>query len=306
MTNICRRFYSIFRAATFFACVTFSSELFAVASNQYCNNDMTQHHLDFNIGKLQNAPLDSGAVVTFSRDELNTGMIASSEQDHAMAIGFNFQYTIFGFNNNIQPMTNGHLHSWNFPVSWRSKGTDYTLDYYLAPVISVSSNSLKNPALLERDSMQLWTGMIYKKKLNMKSAWLIGFRSDHRFGPYRVYPVAGFCWQANTNWQLQLALPDFSIRRSFSNGINIKLFAQPDGNKWHVFSKDETIDSDFIYNAIVTGLSIEWRIKSTVKLELSAVKHSRREFSFALEDGTQVETGAKSSTGLVVSAGIVF
>lgn len=296
----------MYRKATFIICAAFSSELFAVASNQYCNNDMTQHHFDFNSGKLKSAPLDTGTEVTFSRDELNTGMIVNSEQDHAMAIDFNFQYTIFGFDNSISPMTNGHLHSWDFTVSWHNKGADYTFDYYLAPVISVSSNSLKNPELLERDSVQLWTGMVFKKELNPESAWLLGFRSDYRFGPYRVYPVAGLCWQPDANWQLQLALPDFSIHRFFSNGINIKLFAGPNGNKWHVFSKDETKNSDFFYNAIVTGLSIEWRINSTVWLELSAIKHSRREFSFALDDGTLIETGAKSSTGLTVGAGILF
>ncbi len=306
MITICRQFCFTFRGATFFACVVFSGELFAVAGNQYCNDDINQHHIGLSTGKLQNAALDSGAEVSFSRDELSTGIIASSEDNHSMAIDFNFQYTIVGFDDAVSPMTNGHLHSWDFPVSWHNKGADYTLDYYLAPVISVSSNVLKNPDLLDREGMQLWTGMLYKKTLNQESAWLLGFRSDHRFGPYQVYPVVGICWQPDANWQLQLALPDFSIRRFFSNGINIKLFAEPDGNKWHVFSKDKTKNSDFIYNAIVTGLSIEWRINSTLRLELSAVKHSRREFSFALDDGTLVETGAKSSTGLAVGAQVLF
>ena len=306
MTNIYRQFSFIFRVTTFFVCVTFNSKLFAVASNQYCDNDVNRHHLSFHSGTLQRAPLATGTEVALSRHELRAAMIADSEQNHSMAIDFNFQYTIASFDDSISPMANGHLHSWNFPVSWRSKGTDYTLDYYLAPVISVSSNVLKNPDLLDREGMQLWTGMVYKKELGQESSWLLGFRSDHRFGPYRFYPVAGFCWQPNANWQLQLALPDFSIRRLFSNGINIKLFTGPDGSKWHVFSKDTTRNSDFIYNAIVTGLSIEWRINSTVWLEFSAVKHSRREFSFALDNNTLVETGAKSSTGLAMGAGVLF
>lgn len=306
MTNTCRRFCFIFRNTTFFACVAVSSELFAAAANQYCDNAINQHHISLSTGKLETSTLDTGAEVAFSRDELNSGIAVNSEQDHSMAVDFNFQYTIVGFDETISPMTNGHLHSWDFPLSWHRKGADYTLDYYLAPVLSVSSNAMKNPDLVNREAFQLWTGMVYKKDMNQQSAWLLGFRSDHRFGPYRVYPVAGFCWQPDTNWQLQLALPDFNIRRFFSYGINIKIFAEPDGNKWHVFSDDTTSSSDFIYNAIVTGLSIEWRINSTVRLELSAIKHSRREFSFALEDGTQVETGAQSSTGLTVSAGIMF
>lgn len=306
MTNICRRFRFISGGATFFICVAFSSKLFAFTGNQYCDNNVNQNHISLSSGKLQKAALDTGAEVEFTRTELTSGIITSSEQNHSMAIDFNFQYTIFSFDDSMSPMTNGHLHSWDFPVSWRNKGADYTLDYYMAPVISVSSNGLKNLDLLDREGLQLWTGMVYKKHLGRESAWLLGFRSDHRFGPYRAYPVAGVCWQPNANWQLQLVLPDFSIRRFFSNGINIKLFAEPDGNKWHVFSKDKTRDSDFIYNAIVTGLSIEWRINSTVRLELNAVKHSRREFSFVLDNGTLVETRARSSAGLTVSVGVLF
>ncbi len=306
MLNICRRFCFIFRDATFFVCIAISCNLYAADSKQYCDNDMAQHHIDFSIEKLQSAALDTGAEVELSRRELNAGMIISNEQNHSVAIDFNFQYTIVSVDDSISPMSNGHLHSWDFPVKWRRKGTNYTLDYYLAPVISVSSNVLKNPDLLDREAMQLWTGMVYKKNLNQESAWLLGFRSDHRFGPYRVYPVAGFCWQPNANWQLQLALPDFSISRFFSNGINIKLFAEPDGNKWHVFSKDTTRSSDFFYNAIVTGLSLEWRINSTVSLEFSAIKHSRRQFNFVLDDGTQLDSSASSSTGLAASLGVLF
>ncbi len=289
-----------------FLCIIFSSELFAVANNQYCDNDVNRHHISFHSGELENAPVDTGTTVALSRRELRAGIITDSEQNHSIAIGFNFQYTIVSFDDSTSPMTNGHLHAWEFPLSWRSKGAGYTLDYYLTPVISISSNVLKNPDLLDREGMQLRTGMIYKKDISHESAWLLGFRSDHRFGPYRLYPVAGVCWQPDANWQLQLALPGFSIRRFFSNGINIKLFAEPDGNQWHVFNKDKTTNSDFIYNAIVTGLSLEWRINSTVWLEFSSVKHSRREFSFALDDGTLVETNANSSTGLAANIGVLF
>ena len=306
MTNTCRCLCLIFRAATVIVCITISSELYAAANNQYCTNDVNQHHIAFSADALKKAPLDTGAEVGLSRRELNTGFIASSEQDHVMAIDFNFQYTIVDIDGSITPMTNGHLHSWDFPVSWQRKGSAYTLDYYLAPVISVSSNGLKNPDLLDRQALQLWAGVFYKKDFNQKSAWLLGLRSDHRFGPYRVYPVAGVCWQPNANWQLQLALPDISIRRYFSKGINIRLYAEPDGNKWHVFSKDTTRNSDFFYNAIVTGLSLEWRINSTLSLEFSAVKHSRQRFDFVLDDGTQLDTSANSSTGLAASVGVLF
>lgn len=306
MKNICRRFSFTLRIATYFLCITVSSQLFAAANNQYCDDDTNQYHISFRARSLQKTALDNAAEVEMSRRELNAGIFTNSKKDHSMAIDFDYQYTIVSYDDLVQPMTNGHLHYLGFPVGGRSKGKDYTLDYYLSPVVSVSSNALKNPDLLDREALQMWAGIIYKKELSQESSWLLGFRSDHRFGPYHIYPVAGFCWQPNADWRLQLALPDFSIHRFFSNGIKIKLFAEPDGNKWHVFSDDTTSSSDFIYNAIVTGLSIEWQINPTAWIEFRATKHSRQEFSFTLEDGTLVDTGAESSTGLSIGAGLLF
>lgn len=303
MKIYCRWFPSIFRGATLITCVALSSTLLA-ANNQYCGTK--QSHAILSAEKLKNAALDDGTEVAFFRWNFASGLIVNREQDHEVTVNFNFQYAIISFDDTITPMTNGHLHSWDFPVTVHRKGAGYSFDYYLAPAIAVSSNGLKSPDLLDSDALQLWAGAIYKKELNQESTWLLGFRSDHRFGPYRAYPVAGFCWQPNANWQLQLVLPDFSIRRFFSNGINIKFFAEPDGNKWHVFSKDTTNNSDFITNAIVAGLSIEWQINSTVTFGISAVQHSKREFSLALDDGTRVDTNAQSSTGVSVSLGLLF
>ena len=285
------------------------SPLLAAADNHYCGreqNHIGPSHISLSYEKLQSAALDDGTEVNFSQRDLATGLIVSQKQNRSAAVDFNFQYTIVDFDDSITPMTNGHLHSWDFPVSFNRKGRDHTIEYYLAPVISVSSNGLKNPDLINSESLQLWAGAIYIKDMNKESAWLLGLRSDHRFGPYRVYPVAGVCWQPNKDWQLQLALPDFSIRRYFSNGINIRLFAEPDGNKWHVFSADTVNSSDFVYNAIVSGVSIEWQINPTLSFTFDAIQHSSREFSFALDDGTPVETNAQSSNGFSVSLDLLF
>ena len=304
MTIFLRWFRSAFTGTAFIFLASFNSSLFAAVSSQYCG--AKQNHISLSAEKLQDAALDDGTDVGLSQRDLTSTLILSRGEEQSIAIDFNFLYTIVDFDDSITPMTNGHLHNWNFPVSFHRKGNDYTLDYYLAPVISVSSNGLKNPDLLDLDSLQLWAGAIYRKDLSEESSWLLGFRSDHRFGPHRVYPVAGICWQPGEGWNMQLALPDFSISRYFSNGINIKLFAGPEGNRWHVFSADTMNSSDFIYNAIVTGISVEWQINPTVNVALDAIQHSAREFSFALDDGTPVETGAQSSTGFSLNLNLLF
>jgi len=304
MTIYFRWFSSTFTVSAFLFLTCFHSSVFAAVSSQYCGKE--QNYISLSAEKLQDAALDDGSDVGFTQRDLNSDLTVSRSKAQSVAIGFNFQYTFVDFDDSLTPMTNGHLHNWNFPVGVHRKSSNYRLDYYLAPVISVSSNGLKNPDLLDHDSLQLWAGATYRKDISEESSWLLGFRSDHRFGPYRVYPVAGICWQPNEDWQLQLALPDFSIDRYFSNGIKIKLFAGPEGNQWHVFSADTINSSDFIYNAIVSGISIEWQLKPTVNVALDVIKHSAREFSFALDDGTQVETNAQSSTGFSVSLGLLF
>ncbi|MFT5658603.1 MAG: hypothetical protein ACI9KN_001884 [Gammaproteobacteria bacterium] len=102
--------------------------------------------------------------------------------------------------------------------------------------------------------------MVYKKSTAVERAWLICLRSDYRFGHYRAYPVFGVCLQSAKDWDLQLALPDFSILKRFNQGISLELFAKPVGDHWHVFSKDLSADSNFSYNALSFGLSTQWHI----------------------------------------------
>ena len=210
----CRWFGFIFRGATLLSCVALSSTLFAAANNQYCGTK--QSHAILSAEKLKSAALDDGTEVEFSRRDLASGLIVSREQGHKVTVEFNFQYTIISFDDSITPMTNGHLHTWDFPFQGRLSNIDSELFYDITPAISVSSNVLKNPELIGSDGLQLYTSLVYKKNTSVNTAWFLGFRSDHRFGSYKAYPVVGVCIQAANDWILQLALPDFSIQRRFN------------------------------------------------------------------------------------------
>ena len=288
-----------------FLCLLICHPLFA--ASQYCDNSVGQNHIGVGHGRLEKAPLDTGtgAVVAITTNEVNFSWPVSSEVDHSLALGFDMLYTIIDFEL-ITPMTNGHLHTWSLPVTGSYKKNTAEIFYNVTPVVSVSSNALKNPQLIENKSLQLNTQLIYKKNLNPEYAWIIGFMSDHRLGDYRLYPVAGVCWQPEKDWALQLSLPDFSIRKTFSNGINLTFYAAPQGNQWHVFSKDRQRDSDLRYNAIVTGITAQWSITPTVSLSLDFEKQSRREFSIVLDDNNLIEPEAASSTGLTVRGKVLF
>lgn len=277
------------------------------AASQYCDYSIDQSYAGLGHGRLEKAQLDTGtgAEVEITTNEVNTVWLVTSEPNHSLAIGWDMLYTIMDFDM-IKPMTNGHLHTLDLSVIGSYKKNGAEIFYKVTPAISVSSNALRDPSLIDGEALQLKTGLVYKKDLHRKYAWVVGFMSDHRFGDYRLYPVAGVCLQPSAGWLLQLALPDFSIRKTFSSGISLTLYAAPEGNQWHVFSEDEQRNSDFTYNAIVTGIAAQWPISPTISLSLDFEKQTRREFSFVLDDNSLVEPGAGSSTGLTVRGEVLF
>ena len=277
------------------------------ATTNYCSNGTVRHFIGAEFGHLDQAKLDTAmpAQVEFTTTELNSAWVLAREQQHSRSIGFNFQYTNVNLES-IDAMTNGHLHTWDFPFEGRLSNTGSELFYDITPAISVSSNALKNPELIDADGLQLNLGMVFKKNISLDSAWLAGLRSDYRFGPYRAYPVVGVCLHPARDWDLQLAFPDFSVLKRFNRGISLKLFAEPVGNQWHVFSKDLTQESDFGYNAIAVGLSAQWHISASINVGLVIENQTNRHLRFVLEDNTFIDVKADSSTGMVLKGEVLF
>lgn len=277
------------------------------ATTNYCSNSTARHFIRVEVGNLGQAQLDTAmpAQVKITTSALNSAWVFVREQQHTSSIGFNFQYTNVDLES-IDAMTNGHLHTWDFPLEGRLSSTGSELFYDITPAISVSSNALKNPELIDADGLQLNLGMVYKKNISLESAWLAGFRSDYRFGRYKVYPVVGVCMQPARDWDLQLAVPDFSILKRINRGLSLELFAEPVGNQWHVFSKDLTRESDFGYNAIAIGLSAQWHISASINVGLVIENQTNRRLSFVLDDNTLIEVKAESSTGMILKGEVLF
>lgn len=277
------------------------------ASSQYCDSSTVRSHIGLSYGNLEKSQLDTGTgeEVEITTNEVKFGWLKTNDATHSIMVNFDMLYTIIDFDG-ITPMTNGHLHIWDLSVNGNYKSNKSEVFYNITPALSVSSNILKNPDLINSDSLQLKTALVYKTDRNRNHEWVIGAMSDHRFGDYLLYPVAGVCWQPAENWLLQLVLPDFNIRKTFSTGISLSLYVTPEGNQWHVFSKDRQRNSDFTYNAIVTGITAQWAITPTTVLRIDVNKHTKREFSFVLDDNTSTELEAGSSRGIAVMGEVLF
>lgn len=154
--------------------------------------------------------------------------------------------------------------------------------------------------------MQLKTKLVVNNQLYQENSWVYGVMSDNRFGDYRLYPLVGACWKPSDDWLLQLAIPDFSIRKTFTNGINLTLYVSPEGNQWHVFSKDKKRDSELTYHTVVTGITAQWVVAPTVELSFDIEKHGRTEFSLVLDDNSLIEPNASSSMQLRLRGKFLF
>ena len=286
-------------------CVFISVPLQATTS--YCRNNTANDFIRAKTGILNQSQFDTvtPAQVELTTIEFNSGWMFDKDRQHTKSIGFNFRYTIVGLDS-INAMTNGHLHTWDFPLEGRLGNADSNLFYNITPALSVSSNALKNPRLIDSNSLQFYAGMVYKKNISEASAWLLGLMSDHRFGSYKAYPVVGICTRLSRDWELQLALPDFNIRKNFNSGLSLTLFAKPVGNQWHVFDKDVTRDSNFTYNAIAAGLSAQWNISTSINMSLVIEHQTDRQFSFVLDDNSFVELEAESGKGMMLQGEILF
>jgi len=278
-----------------------------IAATQYCDNTIAPTRAGAGLGRLDQVELDTatGANVEFTSKRAYLDWRIYEVPSLSYALGANLDYTIMDFNG-ITPMTNGHLHNWRVPVSGNVINAGSEVHYTVTPAISVSSNALRNTDLLDKEALQLNLGLIYKKRGQQTLTWIIGALADHRFGDYGLYPVAGICWRPAQDWAVQLAMPDISVRKIMSGGISLKFYLAPEGNQWHVFSKDEQRNSDLSYKAIVSSISAQWSITPAAVLNLEFVKHTRREFSLVLDDNSLLNAGAASSTGVMLGAEVLF
>ncbi len=278
-----------------------------LASNEYCAIEKKRHHLDLAYAVLKKSKMDKVAdnKVAITHSEVRFDRLVSNQPGHAISLGFNELYTIMDFDQ-LSSMTNGHLHTLGLSLNGHYQKNGMDILYNLNPVISVSSNALKNTHLLNSESFQLTSSLIATKVTQSESDWVFGFKSDYRFGDYRLYPLAGVCWRYSDNWLFQFALPDFSIQKLYAGGIKLILYATAEGNKWHVFSQDVQRDSVLTYNDRVAGITAQWFITPTIELSLDVERHTNREFRLVLSDNSLIEPRAASSTEIRLSGRILF
>ncbi len=269
------------------------------AMTQYCGGEWQREYFDVNvsIGERQSLQGSTPATVAIQAREFDSRWALNSSDDEPLQAGFRWRYSIVDMQG-LDAMGNGHLHGWFVPIEGRVELDGAAVYYEITPGLAVSSNILKSPDLMGRDSFQLSAGAVVRRPASASHDWLLGLRADHRFGSYRAYPVMGLCIEPARDWTLQLALPDLRIEHRIGQRLVLGLFAAPSGASWRVASKDEARQSQFEYKAQAIGLSAQWRLHRAFSLVLELEKQRDRELVFRLNDNSLIEAAAADSSGL--------
>lgn len=201
------------------------------------------------------------------------------------AWGFAHRYVIFDFTD-IDPQTNAHLHTTFAPLHWTFPGR--RLRASVAPALSASSNVMGHPAEWEGETPQLLAALIATSQLFDEVGLRYGLCGDHRFGEYRLYPVAVVAWRFRTDWRMELGFPTSSLRYEPVDAVSTTLAISPDGNEWHVKNRDFTSGSRFVYEAVVLEWTTDWRVRPRLTLSLRLGRQLDNRYEMTLAGGERV------------------
>jgi len=248
---------------------------------------LSAEYLDLDASTLQ---ARSGAI-SGARSRVLARYVSA---DSGWSVAFGHEYNALEISlAGPQPQANGDLHTLHLAGSWQRPLAGGSLQLAIAPAISVSSNALKNPDVIDEDSVQLWGAALWRGR-GPRWDWILGVAHDYRFGEARAYPLAGMAWEGE-RVSLWATYPDVVLDWSISDSWSASVSVAPDGNQWQAFDRPLERSSDFRRQAWQTELRIAYRWRSGLRLGLAAGRFWDQRWRFDLEDGERLRTDSEDS-----------
>lgn len=218
------------------------------------------------------------------------------------SVGAGHRYTILNVER-LELQTNGHLHTFFFPLHKQSGPGKKGFRFSIAPAFSASSNVASDLDEYTVDAFQLLASAVWKRQLSDKLEAHYGFCGDHRFGKYQIYPVFEFSWQPGASWTIDIGFPASQISHRLSETLGSSLRIAPNGNEWYV--KDESLqnNSDFVYEAYLLELGFSWQKHEHFSLTAIVGRefHGRYEMSLLNEDRVRLSSDSANRVGVEIA-----
>lgn len=192
--------------------------------------------------------------------------------------------------------TNGHLHTLFVPLHRQSVSDGKSFRFSVAPGLSASSNVMKDPGEFGTDTFQLLVAVAWSRELSEDANLRYGLCGDHRFGKYAVYPSITLDWRPRPDLMIQLGLPVTRLTYEATPAIEISLRVSPDGNEWHVKSKDLDKQSRLVYRALLIEWALRWQASEHVGVTVGVARAFENRYEATLLDDVRVELSHDAAT----------
>lgn len=266
-----------------------------VEASALCDGTAGSAAVQFHYGIYDNADIDSGGLS--NEDSLFSHFDVGTEQ-----WGLRHQYRAFEFeefaSSGLQEdvlQTNGDVHQLSGRWQWRQETARSGWSVALAPLLSVSSNLLKEPGEIGSDAWQVHAYGEYQQALNQQWRFLLGGCVDDRFGRYRFYPSGGVIWQPRPELRLRLAFPDSRVDLDLTPRWRLYLSASPNGGIWQVHNEELDNLSRFRYRSLRLTAGALWELHPQWQIGLEWGADLQRKFYFRRTDGSAGRAAADSA-----------
>ena len=238
------------------------------------------------------SPLDANAG-DFGREDQQASL--QLRLNDTWSLGLAHRYVIL----DVEPLelqTNGHLHILSFPVHWQSGPDGNGFRFSIAPTLSASSNVMKDPGEFSSDTIQLLAAMVWSRDLSNGTTLRYGVCADHRFGEYAIYPSITLAWRPRPHWLIELGLPVTRLSYRLTPELTTTLQIAPDGNEWHVKSRDLQKQSQLVYDTLQARWALDWQASERIGLSVEIARLFRSRYDVVLVDDTRIELGLDTAT----------
>lgn len=233
----------------------------------------------------------------------NAGRLGREDQDidlqyrlnDTWLIGLKHRYVILDLDP-VGLQTNGYLHTLSFPIHRQKVAHGNGFRFSIAPALSASSNIMKDPGAFSADTVQLLAAVMWTRELSARTDLGFGFCGDHRFGDYTVYPSFSLDWRPRPEWTIGLGVPVSRLIYEASARVDLSLQLSPQGNEWHVKSRDRERQSRLAFKAILVELGLRWDASESVGLRVGVARLFRSRYDAALADDTQARLSHDPTT----------
>jgi hypothetical protein len=213
--------------------------------------------------------------------------------NESWAFGVGHRYVILGVDP-VELQTNGHLHTLFFPLHKRTESGNSSFRFSIAPALSASSNVMKDAGEYSSDSFQLLAALIWSRKLSERATLRFGACGDSRFGDYQLYPSIGIDWRPRTDVTIELGFPTTRLTYQAQPKIDFSLRLAPDGNEWHVKSKDLQKESQLVAEAFLLEGTVNWRARKQLTVTASIGRQFHSRYDARLSDESSVRLYGES------------